>query len=255
MDLNATIDIIIKDLNEVRDIIDDLKKYQGIPYFQIELAKSKCKSAAEVIGLLKDMVNKSGQITPESKGTEKENDKWQKPVFEMDDKISEEKATPEVSQMVNIQQEERGKNPGEEKPDTGHVQVKEIIRETVTEVRNSSKKITGSAIIADQFSNMGDRINEKIGGLKHDDDVSEFLKNKPLSNLTEAIGINDRFLFIREIFNGDPEKYNEAISRLNSAINLDEASNMIAGYTQDDTDADAVRQLTDLLKRKFRSNE
>jgi hypothetical protein len=252
MDLNATIDIIIKDLNEVRDIIDDLKKYQGIPYLQVELAKSKCKSAAEVIGLLKDMVNKSGQIIPESKGPEKENDKWQKAVFEMDDRISEEKTTPVANHMVNIQEEESGKSPDEDKPDTGHVKVKEITRETVTEIRNSSKKTTGSAIIADQFSDMGDRINEKIGGLKHDDDISEFLKNKPLANLIEAIGINDRFLFIREIFNGDSEKYNEAISRLNSALNLDEASNMIAGYTQDDTDADAVRQLTDLLKRKFR---
>ena len=45
MDFNATIDLIIKDLNDASAIIDDLKKYQGVPALQVELAKSKCKSA------------------------------------------------------------------------------------------------------------------------------------------------------------------------------------------------------------------
>ena len=55
MDLNSTIDIIIKDLNEAREIIDDLKKYPGVPELQVELAKSKCKSASEVIALFKNL--------------------------------------------------------------------------------------------------------------------------------------------------------------------------------------------------------
>ncbi len=49
MDFNATIDLIIKDLDEAREIIDDLKRYPGVPAFQVEFAKSKCKSASEVI--------------------------------------------------------------------------------------------------------------------------------------------------------------------------------------------------------------
>ena len=55
MDFNATIDLIIKDLNEASEIIDDLKKYPGVPALQVELAKSKCRSAGEVIALLKIM--------------------------------------------------------------------------------------------------------------------------------------------------------------------------------------------------------
>ena len=254
MDLNATIDIIIKDLNEVREIIDDLKKYHGVPSLQIELAKSKCKSAAEVIGLLKEMISKSGFINPEERAREEE--KADKPVFEIETEKAEENKAPAVTLSVNIPMEEAGKLPFEVKPEIKQeIHVKEFTPGPAPEVRNSSKKSAGSAIIADQFNNMGDRINEKIGGLKHDDDISEFLKNKPLSNLTEAIGINDRFLFIREIFDGDQEKYNEAIFRLNSAANLDEANIVVSGYTQEDTDADVVKQLMDLLKRKFRSNE
>src|SRR5450759_2007593 len=55
MDFNSTIDIIIKDLDDARAIIDDLKKYEGVPILQVELAKSKCKSAADIIALLKTM--------------------------------------------------------------------------------------------------------------------------------------------------------------------------------------------------------
>jgi copper chaperone CopZ len=55
MDFKSTIDLIIKDLNEASEIIDDLKKYPGVPILQVELAKSKCKSAGEVIALLKTL--------------------------------------------------------------------------------------------------------------------------------------------------------------------------------------------------------
>ena len=55
MDFKSTIDLIIKDLNEASEIIDDLKKYPGVPALQVELAKSKCRSAGEVIALLKNL--------------------------------------------------------------------------------------------------------------------------------------------------------------------------------------------------------
>ena len=55
MDFNTTIDLIIKDLKEASEIIDDLKKYPGVPALQVELAKSKCRSAGEVISLLKNL--------------------------------------------------------------------------------------------------------------------------------------------------------------------------------------------------------
>ncbi len=117
------------------------------------------------------------------------------------------------------------------------------------------KKHMENSILADQFNNMSESFNEKLASLKHEDDVSDIFKTKPVSNLIEAIGINDRFLFIREIFNGDAESYNDVIHKLNSAGNLNDATALIKDYKRDDTDADALRQLMDLVKRKFHSNE
>jgi hypothetical protein len=90
---------------------------------------------------------------------------------------------------------------------------------------------------------------------KHDDDVFEVLKSKPLSTLDKAIGINDKFHFIREIFNGNHESYNQAISKLESVGNLSDAMAVIMSYTGDNTSNEALKQLLDLIKRKFPSNE
>ena len=61
---------------------------------------------------------------------------------------------------------------------------------------------------------MSARIYEEIGTRKSEDDVTEIIKSNHINSLNAAIGINDRFLFIREIFDGNREAYEQAISRL-----------------------------------------
>ena len=65
--------------------------------------------------------------------------------------------------------------------------------------------------------------------------ILEILKTKPLSSLDEAIGINDKFLFIREIFDGNQEPYNQAIQKLESVGSLSDAMAIIMSYTGDNT--------------------
>jgi copper chaperone CopZ len=202
MDFNTTVDLIIKDLNEAREIIDDLRNYPGVPSLQVELAKSKCKSAAEVIALLKNI---QGQPVAEAK----------------------------------------------KKPEASHPSF--VI--TADEIPSNKKKVTESAIVADTFSHLPNSLNEQLGNLRDDNDVSDILKTKPLTNLSDAIGVNDKFLFIRELFNGNPESYNQAISKLDDAASLADAKAVIMSYTDNDAENEAVRQLLDLVKRKFPADE
>jgi hypothetical protein len=233
MDLNAVIDIIIKDLNEARDIIDDLKRYPGVPELQIELAKSKCKSASELITLLKNLPVKSS-ASEEGKSMVKEEIRKEEESFIPDHTAP----APEDSFKEDKNQPAPGIMP----------EVKEKQAVTV-------KKSVESTIIADQFSNRPESFNEKLGNLKHDDDVLESLKSRPLLSLDEAIGVNDRFVFIREIFNGDQESYDQAILKLESVRSLSDARAVIMSHTGEDTDNEALKQLLDLIKRKFPSNE
>ena len=118
-----------------------------------------------------------------------------------------------------------------------------------------SEKRSSESIIADQFSNRSESFNEKLGGHKHEDDVLEILKTKPLLSLDEAIGINDKFLFIREIFDGNADSYNQAIQKLESVGSLSDAMTVILSYSGDKTGNEAVKQLIDLIKRKFLAHE
>lgn len=226
MDLNATLDIIIRDLEETREIIDDLRGYPGVPLLQIELAKSKCRSAGEMIALLKELPankNKAAIIkTPEKSGVK----------------------VPVAGMRVH--------EPVKESETTySSESIPEIKEESIPQARTAAD----SGILADQFTGMPESYNEKLGSLKHDEDITDIIKSKPVSNLAEAIGINDKFLFIREIFNGSLESYNNAINRLETASSLTDARDIVGSYTQEGGESEAVKQLMDLLKRKFPSDE
>jgi hypothetical protein len=223
MDLNSTIDIIIKDLSDVHDIIDDLKSIPGVPALQVELAKAKCKTASDVIALLKNLPQ-AKVVVKEQVEPKKAAEPAIKSGFTGEKTPSRQTEAPEVSNPV-----------------------------TRTEV--SSKKSYEQPIIADQFANRSESFNEKLGGLKHEDDVLEILKYKPVTSLAEAIGVNDKFLFIREIFKGNQEIYNQAIYKLESVANMDDAISIIRDYTGESTENEAVRQLLDLIKRKLPANE
>jgi hypothetical protein len=90
---------------------------------------------------------------------------------------------------------------------------------------------------------------------KSDGDISGMLKTKPLISLAEAIGVNDRFMYIREIFNGKREAYNEALKKLEKVENLTDARAVIMSYKGDNEECEAVEQLINLVKRKLPHNE
>ncbi len=81
------------------------------------------------------------------------------------------------------------------------------------------------------------------------------LKTKPITSLTDAIGINDRFLFIREIFDGNKDAYSQAITKLENTTSITDARAVIMSYTGENDENDAAKQLLDLVKRKLPSNE
>lgn len=257
MDLNAAIDLIIRELNEAREIIDDLKNYPDVPALEIELAKSKIKSAGDAIAHLKDVRS----INP-VKSQEKNEIVERKPPevieLEMEDEDeepvikSEKKDAPhpktEKPEIKAVKPETRKEKEHQSPVEVHHAPVDEINSPGPVE-----KKPYVAPIIADTFSHLANRFNEQLTG-KPEDDFS-YMKNKHWSGLSEEIGINDRFYYIREIFNGNRDSYAEALSRLEKAQSLTEARTVILSYKIDKIEDEPVRRLLDLVKRKFSSHE
>jgi hypothetical protein len=235
MDFNSTIDLIIKDLKEASEIIDDLKKYPGVPVLQVELAKSKCRSAGEVIALLKSLgfdepvINKTMPDKP--------------PVY------THEEPLPIVqSGKAILMPDEKHKEPNRVRTASAPVEKK-------AESKEPSKKADETTIVADKFPHSFDLYDEQLISVKAEKDLSDHLKAKQITSLSEAIGISDKFLFMGEIFDGNKEAYAQAISRLEKAENLDDARAIIMSYTGEKPENEAVTQLLDLVKLKLSTNE
>ncbi|OUN58693.1 hypothetical protein [Alistipes sp. An66] len=83
------------------------------------------------------------------------------------------------------------------------------------------------------------------------DVASELLRNEPVTDLRKAIGLNDKFLLIRDLFDGDGEAYERAIGTLNDCGDLDDCMIYIAEHYAWNPNSDGAKLLMDLLERKF----
>lgn len=76
------------------------------------------------------------------------------------------------------------------------------------------------------------------------------IKGKPVTNLKAAIGLNDRFLYTRELFGNDSARYEEAIEKLDQFSNLLEAIEYLEKnfvWVKNNTSL----KFMDLVKRRF----
>jgi hypothetical protein len=76
--------------------------------------------------------------------------------------------------------------------------------------------------IAEKFHHE-ESVYDRMSKTKTDVSIAEKMQTKSVEDLQKSIGINERFLFLNELFNGNPQHYTEAITRLNSFTNLQDA--------------------------------
>jgi len=86
---------------------------------------------------------------------------------------------------------------------------------------------------------------------QRESDMESKVIGQTIDNISRNIGINDRFLIIRELFSGDSEKFNNMVSNLDSAEDYKVAIEIINNQFSDNMDHDGVGILAGLVKRKF----
>lgn len=96
-------------------------------------------------------------------------------------------------------------------------------------------------------------LNEKLKQSKIE--LSDMLTEAPVRDLKKAIGVNDRFLFINELFRGDEAAYERSIKTINNFSIYPEAQYWIErelkvkiGWNESDP---IVTQFDQLVKRRF----
>ena len=81
--------------------------------------------------------------------------------------------------------------------------------------------------------------------------IATELRNRPVKDLESAIGINDKFLLIRDLFEGDGVAYTETIRILDTFDDFDECMIYIALNYSWNPNSDGAKLLTELLERKL----
>lgn len=101
----------------------------------------------------------------------------------------------------------------------------------------------------DQAESLNDKLKQGKA------ELVEVLKETPIKDLRKAIGINDRFLFINDLFRGDEAMYERSIKTINSFNIYPEAEYWISRELKVklgwNNELPAVVQFDQLVKRRF----
>lgn len=85
--------------------------------------------------------------------------------------------------------------------------------------------------------------------------IGETYYRAPIESISKSISLNQKFMFINQLFNGSAASYNEAIDDLDRATSYEQARDLVAHrYSAQyswDMNSDEVGMLIDILKRRF----
>ncbi len=88
-----------------------------------------------------------------------------------------------------------------------------------------------------------------------DHSLANKLEHQSISDLKQAIGLNERFFFANELFRGDGTEYSQAIEELNHLGSMEDAKRLIQTKYEDqfkwDYESEAVISFLSLLNRRY----
>lgn len=164
------------------------------------------------------------------------------PVFENEIiEPEEEVAAPQATAMREIEFDEEEEIEPVKAPVTPPAPEKPIFREIPKpEPTPAPKATTGDTFVKNQT------LNDSISETKS----PETTLSGSISSLKAAIGLNDRFLFIREIFGNNTEKYNMIIDQLDKLETQQQAVELLKKHLTLQKNETSMK-FVDLLKRRF----
>lgn len=224
-------------LETLRSLTDKMKGASGIHQIDIDLLQQKTRELYEQILTLEPVsfnpVEEEQTLPPQESATEpepqnlvplqqeekiiqEENNEPEEEMVPEEDKQLEEETEPEepVSEIAETQQPEDDEIQEEAYEDVvmEQISVESLREEPVT----TQLKTTFDLFSESHDDSLGAALSQKANHTN----LGERLEHSPVGDLREAIGINDKFQFINELFNGDLGQYNKVLDELNNFSSL-----------------------------------
>jgi len=260
MDFLKAVNIIGRDLEEAMALLEQLTGVSGPELAEIELAKSRVRSASKLLKLLPGLNGTKEDAPPV---TDAQPASFMEPAHfrERDTANNMHSApAPDPVPVINPQPEPAPEPEPAHKPEPAHAYEPAAGARPEPEPANDKKsrpqavsqksQEPSKPILADRFSQSG-TLGDTISPARQDDVNTTAMHSKPIADIGAAIGINDRFYFIRELFSGDTLAYSDTIRRLNASASLGEAMRILDESTVMGSDPAAQSSFVDVVRRKF----
>ena len=268
MNKNELVKNLKKEIQDIYSKINEFENADQIHLIDIDLALSKVRNLYELLSKLNpqtfyDPENQKEEISTKTK--QSENTEIESPIedkkiepevkIEKEPDKSEEKEVieekPVVSEPELIIETPKKKEQKEEieaeSESDEEIKEKEVPKKTVKEHNG-----TNPEIIADKFQSKK-FIHDDIAMKNSKQDVSSKMQSKPINDINSAIGLNDKFIFIRELFDGDKDRYNETIQILNNFDTYENAVSFLDENFDWDSEDENYERLKELVQRKYAS--
>lgn len=225
MDKNQIRKEIAELINSIKQHSDDIGDKKHIPQLELELILKKIASLYEK-SIVFNYVNSQKSI-------ENEIAKLIEPKVNIEERIISEisKAQDKVKEEPKVEEKVIIPEIIEEKP-------QEIVQEKITEV----VPVIETPPVAEKPP-----VVEKPKPIIN-------IQKPAISDIKAAIGINDRFQFANDLFEGNMQEYEIGIQQLNSSENIDSAMiyfhSLQQLYTWD-LENDTVKRLLELVERRY----
>lgn len=244
------IEIILSTMEEMRKLTETFADKENIPQPFIDLLMTKYSTLGKEIQLLEfwkeegEATKEQTEETKEEKTESTEAENASEPVIievisEPEPEIEAEEAkavdpepavAPETESVAITSRESTVEN-----SNTANTQP-EPVREVYTVKQEVPTKPTAPKIVTKATKTISSKDTIEYG--------------TPVSDIRKAVGINDRFLFQRELFGGDGNKLNQTLDAINACTSFEEAHVLLKAFGWDETEA-TVEGFMKAVHRRF----
>ena len=230
---HETIDKILNELERVKALIEQFKATGKMPDIERDIVLSKLRTMYEFINLIQlhDALDSYGVDQEDKKKrtieTEPIENKPQAVLIETEIRKTEENIDVKI----------------------------ESPKQSVEHISHTTKVEEKRNIIGEQVHTEKKFVSDVLAQYVNNYDISRKLQEKPIKDLFTAIGLNDKFLYIRELFNNDSDSYTRTIEAINRLNGFNEAVKYIDSSFKWDFEKHEVQKFLELVRRRHPENE
>jgi len=261
MEREALIDIILNDLNEMHTLVSTFKGKPNINGAFINLAKTKLNNIGEELTLLESFMEEPVQSRDDSESSLTSltttstsiNDANQ--IAESSKKYATGEATAEEQDIIlkpNIEPKEI-KPEENKKVEEAKTKVREVLPESKQEEQKKEleeKPVESrTAVLGEKMITETKSVNEKNAVKNDNKHIGQI--GKPVDDVRKAIGLNDRFYYQRELFEGNADLFNQTLDQLNQMDSYSSALQFIQSNYNWEDDNEVAQSFLKNIQRRF----